>query len=181
MESGASPNPHNGAEELSGYLTRREKRVAVGARVPGPVTRRETAVCHKRPVRWCERGAKVPLLDSSHLGKMPVIYGLCASTARDETERSLRSILHILIGGGGLGVLVAPVVGRDRSFRHGSSRVNRLSRHEWRYASDNPIRKIGKLRISVSMWLVSFLFLKRRVDDHRVTVETKLIKLLSFV
>ena len=25
MESGASPNPRNGAEELSGYLTRRDK------------------------------------------------------------------------------------------------------------------------------------------------------------
>ena len=60
MESGASPNPHNGAEELSGYLTRREKRVAVGTRVPGPITRRETAVCHKRHVRWCERGRKSP-------------------------------------------------------------------------------------------------------------------------
>ena len=60
MESGASPNPRNSAEELTGYPARRDKRVAAGTLVPGPITRRETAVCHKWHVRWCERGRKPP-------------------------------------------------------------------------------------------------------------------------
>ena len=60
MESGASPNPCNSAEELTGYPARRDKRVAAGTLVPGPITRRETAVCHKWHVRWCVRGRKPP-------------------------------------------------------------------------------------------------------------------------
>ncbi len=36
---------------------------AAGTLAPGPITRRETAVCHKWHVRWCERGTKVPLLN----------------------------------------------------------------------------------------------------------------------
>ena len=38
MESGASPNPRNSAEELTGYPARRDKRVAAGTLVPGKVT-----------------------------------------------------------------------------------------------------------------------------------------------
>ena len=52
-----------GAEELSGYPARRDKGVAAGTSVPRLITRRETAVCHKWHVRWCERGTKVPLHD----------------------------------------------------------------------------------------------------------------------
>ena len=52
IESGASPNPRDGTEELTGYLARRDKRDAAGTLVPGPTSRRETAVCHKWHVRW---------------------------------------------------------------------------------------------------------------------------------
>ena len=66
MESGASPNPRNSAEELTGYPARRDKRVAAGTLIPGPITRRETAVCHKWHVRWCERGRKPPTRLAGH-------------------------------------------------------------------------------------------------------------------
>ena len=38
-------------------------RVSAGEKAPGPKTYRETAVCHKWHVWWCERGARPPLLD----------------------------------------------------------------------------------------------------------------------
>ena len=89
MESGASPNPRNSAEELTGYPARRDKRVAAGTLVPGPITRRETAVCHKRHVRWCVRGRKPPtrllsprsagLLNSAHLRFAAQLYKLAVS------------------------------------------------------------------------------------------------------
>lgn len=40
IESSASPNPPNGLEVLSGYLSRRDKSVAAGTKVEGGILRR---------------------------------------------------------------------------------------------------------------------------------------------